>query len=447
VSRRAIRQGWLVSAALLGLGFGAATAFGQARMPAGTGTAPAPAGVITLADALRMARANSPALQAALAATGAAHAARIQARSGLLPNLSLNNQFLYTQPNGTPTGVYIANNGTHEYINQADVHQTIGVAQAAGYRSAAAVEDVARAQAEIAARGLVYTVVQAYDALVVAQRKYATAKQAGQDAQRFLTITRDREHGGEAAHADVIKAEIQLQQSQRNLSEAALTEGAARNELAILIFPDYRTRYQVADDLRTPAALPPFATVQAQAAKHNPSVAAAMAALRQADQNVWVARGAIIPSLGLDYYYGIDANQFATTFDGIRNLGSSVLATVNVPLWNWGATEAQIAAAHLQVRQARVELSFQQRQLLADLHSFYAEAQTARAELDSLKRSVDLAAESLRLATLRYQAGEALVLEVVDAQNTLVLARNAYDDGQARYELALANLQTLTGTL
>jgi outer membrane protein len=51
------------------------------------------------------------------------------------------------------------------------------------------------------------------------------------------------------------------------------------------------------------------------------------------------------------------------------------------------------------------------------------------------------------LTTLRYQAGESTVLEVVDAQNTLTAARNAYDDGQARYRIAQANLQTLTGTL
>jgi outer membrane protein TolC len=37
------------------------------------------------------------------------------------------------------------------------------------------------------------------------------------------------------------------------------------------------------------------------------------------------------------------------------------------------------------------------------------------------------------------------VLEVVDAQTTLFSARNAYDDGLARYRLALAALQTLTG--
>jgi outer membrane protein TolC len=39
------------------------------------------------------------------------------------------------------------------------------------------------------------------------------------------------------------------------------------------------------------------------------------------------------------------------------------------------------------------------------------------------------------------------VLEVVDAQSTLADARNAYDDGLSRYRLALASIQTLTGTI
>ena len=82
---------------------------------------------------------------------------------------------------------------------------------------------------------------------------------------------------------------------------------------------------------------------------------------------------------------------------------------------------------------------------MPDLQTFYDEAQTARAELESLNQSAELAAESLRLTTLRYQAGEATVLEVVDAQNTLTLARNAFNDGQVAVRVALANLQTLTG--
>jgi outer membrane protein TolC len=39
------------------------------------------------------------------------------------------------------------------------------------------------------------------------------------------------------------------------------------------------------------------------------------------------------------------------------------------------------------------------------------------------------------------------VLEVVDAQNSLVVAESAREDGILRYQTALANLQILTGTM
>ncbi|MGE5073582.1 MAG: TolC family protein [Anaerolineae bacterium] len=51
----------------------------------------------------------------------------------------------------------------------------------------------------------------------------------------------------------------------------------------------------------------------------------------------------------------------------------------------------------------------------------------------------------MRLTTLRYKGGVATVLEVVDAQNAMATARNAYADGQTRYRVALAVLQTVTG--
>jgi outer membrane protein len=64
-----------------------------------------------------------------------------------------------------------------------------------------------------------------------------------------------------------------------------------------------------------------------------------------------------------------------------------------------------------------------------------------------LQRSSELAADSLRITTLRYTNGEATVLEVVDAQTTFAQASAGYHDGALRYRVALANLQTLTGVL
>jgi outer membrane protein TolC len=169
--------------------------------------------------------------------------------------------------------------------------------------------------------------------------------------------------------------------------------------------------------------------------------------VQQAGHDVTGARAGYLPSLSLDYFYGIDAARFATRTDGISNLGTSAMATLNIPIWNWGSTQSKVRQAELRQTQAKRELSFAQRKLLAEIQSRYAEADTALNELGGLSRSAELAAESLRLITLRYKDGESTVLEVVDAQTTFAQANAAYHDGAARYRVALANLQTLTGVL
>ncbi|MFI5105213.1 MAG: TolC family protein, partial [Terriglobales bacterium] len=133
--------------------------------------------------------------------------------------------------------------------------------------------------------------------------------------------------------------------------------------------------------------------------------------------------------------------------NGVSNLGSAAAATLTLPIWNWGATQSRIKQAQLRRAQAQRELSLAQRKLLAEIKSLYGEADTALNELAGLSRSAELAAESLRLTTLRYKNGEATVLEVVDAQTTAAQANFGYQDGAVRYRVALANLQTLTGVL
>jgi outer membrane protein TolC len=126
-------------------------------------------------------------------------------------------------------------------------------------------------------------------------------------------------------------------------------------------------------------------------------------------------------------------------------LGYSGQITLNVPLWNWGATHSKVKQAALREKQAELDLDVTQRHVEASIYSSYKEAQTALAEVTSLRESTELAAESLRLTLLRYRAGEASALEVVDAQTTASAARDAYVDGLLRYRVGFAALQALTG--
>jgi outer membrane protein TolC len=417
----------------------------QEPQPASSTQAPL---TLTLQDALTRARTNSVQFQAALTDQGIAHEDKVQARAGLLPSVNFNNEFIYTQPNGTVSGVFIANNTVHEYLSQGDVHQVIGYTNYADYRRARALEAVARAKAEVAKRGLVVAVVQDYYGLIAAQRKYANVQRAATEAQQFLALSQKLENGGEVAHADVIKAQIQSNDRQRDLREAQLAMDKSRLDLAVILFPDFNLNFTVVDDAQLAPPLQSFDEFVKAAETKNPDVRASSASFQAAKFEVTSAQSAYLPTLTLDYFYGIDAPHFAVHEpDGTRNLGYAVTATLNIPIWNWGATRSKVVQANLKRKQAQRELTFAQRKLQADMRELYAEAEAAHAELELLKNSADLAAESLRLTILRYQGGESTVLEVVDAQNTLTQARNAFSDGEVRARTAVANLQTLTGTM
>ena len=425
--------------------------------PAPQGQSDAPA-TLTFEDALNLARKNSPTFLSAKTDAALAHEDKVQSRAALLPNVNFTTQAFYTQPRSgaSPTDPrFIAGNGVHEYLSQGNVHEALSLEGLGGLRHAQAAEAVARARSEIAARGLVLTVVQTYYGFVVAQRKYATAQKLAEEGQHFLIISRKLENGGEVAHSDVIKAQLQFNQQSRDLREAQLAMNRTRLDLAVLVFPNFNQNFSVVDDLQALDPLASLEEVRAAAGRKNPELRAALASVDVAKGDVSAAWGAMLPSLGLDYSYGIDATHFATrstTVDALgnptrlNNLGYSTSATLQFPIFSWGAGISKLKQAHLRRTQAQVELSSTQRQLLANLQTFYDEARVSREERESLQQSSELAADSLRLTTLRYQAGEATVLEVVDAQNTLALSRNAYDDGQARYRTALANLQILTGT-
>jgi len=419
---------------------------GQRPAPAPAAGSPGTPVVLTLADALERAKANSPQFQAAVTELGLAREDRYQARAALLPGVNYNNSFIYTQGNGTASGRYIGNNGVHEYISQGAAQEVIGAEKVLEYQRAAATHALSKARAEIAARGLVVTVVQSYYGLLAAQTRTTNAERAHDEGDHFLELSRKLEEGGEVAHSDTIKAQIQANDLKRAWDEARLAEQNARLALAVLLFPTFFQDFRLVNDLGNLPALPPLNELAEMAAKNNPELQAAFATLWVTNKQVSIAKAGYLPALSVEMFYGIDANQFAKRApDGTQYLGYAGTVTLNIPVWNWGATQSRVRQAELQRHQAQVEFSAAQRQAAADLQSFYSEAQVAYEQLQLLKQTAEMAEQSLRLTTLRYQAGEASALEVVDAQNTLTSAGNNLHDGEARYHLALANLQTLTG--
>ncbi len=410
---------------------------------------------ISLKEAIRKAQASEPSYASAVADSRTANLDRSITRSALLPSVDFHNQALYTQPSTNPvisansqsTPRFIANNAVHEYTSQGIVSETLGLNSFADVRRADAAALKAAALQEIARRGLVVTVTDLYYNVIASDHRVTIAEQAHREATDFLSLTKKREEGREAAHADVVKAQLEELRRNREVANARVNAEKARLELGVLLFSDPRTPYTLEDppDITT---LESREEVEATASKNSPEMKAALAVMHASDADVLSARSGYLPTLSMNYFYGIDAPQFAVNGpDHTRNLGYSASVTVDLPVWDWLAAQHKVKQSEIRRNAARVALTAAQRQLIAHINETYSEAVTARDQLASLDVSVQTAAESMRLTKLRYTGGEATVLEVVDSQTAYVDAENFREDGLVRYKTALANLQTLIGTM
>jgi outer membrane protein TolC len=454
------RTSALVAMTTLFIGAANAGAQNGPAVPLALAHPDAPSGaplVVTLADALQRAKQNEPQFLASAAEAANAADDRAQAKASMLPTFGATTQYLGNQSSPElRTGRFVAMDGVNMYRAWLTAHQEIstGTFTGAPLRKADAAAEAAKARLDVAQRGLAVTVTRNYYGLIAAERKYATAQLSAQQTQRFFDIAQQQERLGQVAKSDVVKAEIAYRQQRQAFDEATLAMDNARLSLAVLIFPAFNENFSVVDDMQSAPALPPFADVRAMAERGNPDLRAADALLRAAGEDVRVSRNALLPNLVIDAMYGIEANEFALhsrvaadpSLGVLPNLGYAVTVNLSVPLWDWGGLRSKVHQSETRQKQAQATLTQAQRLLVSNLYSTYNETLTARAAADSLRRVAELATDSLRLTTLRYQAGESSALEMVDAQSTLVQARNAADDADVRYRVAIASLQTLTGT-
>jgi outer membrane protein TolC len=413
---------------------------------------------VTLQDALERARKLDPTLLGAMYDAKSAHEDRLQARNAMLPTITATTAYLGTQGDGgkISDGRFVTNDGIHVYRAWGVYREDLSPAllMGTGYKRAKAAEALANAKSEIARRGLTVTVTKDYYGLVVAQRKYATAQAGLDQSKKFLDLTQGFERQGQGPHSDAVKAEIQYRIQKQAFDEARFAMEDARLTLAVILFPDFNENFTVVDDLDSAPALPPFPDIQAMAEKQNPDMRAALETARESELDVKAAKTAFLPTLTVENDYGMEANCFAircarASFPEVGvvpNIGYFLTVTLEVPVWDWGTLRSKLHQAEYKQQSAKAQLSLAQRTAVSELYANYDEALVARSALEEARATAELATEGLRLTNLRYQAGASPATEVVDAETTLVTARNAYADAQVRYRTILATLQTLTGS-
>lgn len=376
-----------------------------------------------------------------------------QAKGAFLPTFSLPLSYIFSSPlhgpdqRGVPIlsrpPAFIANDGINVYelfgaaVGEIDLS---GRLRASLDRSRA---NVVRAQAAalVARRGLVSAVTESYYALSLARSRRVLAEDVASSAEEFVSITRVLFEAGEVAEADLVKARAESSARVDETWQARAAEREAAETLNALTGLAFGEIPNV-DDITSRAPDPAdVAGLSVDRVAMRPEFAAADAEIRAADADVRIAKADRRPSLGYAVFAGINDTTIAPS----RDLGVSAAVTLTVPLFDWGATKSRQRQAELHREAASRERARTERVLQSEFWIARAHTDTAVERIRASASGVDDARRSLDLATLRYRAGEAPSLEVIDARRVYAERRGAYVQAMFDYRVSLDQLRRASG--
>lgn len=267
-------------------------------------------------------------------------------------------------------------------------------------------------------------------------------EQSVRDAEEQLRIQRLRFEAGTVARIDVVRAETQLQQAQADLiaarQGAQLSEQVFNNVLARPI--DTPVVLQDVTELPPVTATPQDLSAYAQ--QNRPEVRAlrntqdALANVRRATE------AGLSPSLSVGVNYQRNVGDV-----GFNSRRESTVGTIqlNLPVFDSGVTRARVRAARQDEEQVRIQLEQVQLGVSLEVRQAYTNVVNTQARLETARKQLELAQENYRVALVRNQAGEGILLELTDAQTQLTAARTAVVSARYDYLQAFSELQRAIG--
>lgn len=421
-------------------------------LAAGCGAAAASAE--TLGDAIALAYQTNPTLQAERAQLRATDEEYVQAEAGLRPTVNGSGSYSYqnqqVSETGTP-GFNVSGGGESGAISVSQPLYTGGRASA----------QIDAAQADIIAerenlrrteQGVLQSVIGAY----LDVRRDAEQETISQDnvnvLARQLEETDARFDAGQLTRTDTAQSQARLALARSQLASAQSVLAQARAAYAAVVG---QNPGELAPEPPIAPLLPASVDAAFDAAEHdNPRLRQADAAEQASAARLAEAKAATRPTVSLSGQYGYVSQQqgLSGAFNGAAGvtqseLGGSVTANVNVPIFTGGMNSSRIRQAAEQDNVARIGIESARRQVLQAVSQAWNQLLGARASLvadQEQVRSDTVAFEGVRE---EQKVGLRTVLDVLNAQQELESSQLQLVGARHDEYVAAAAVLAATGAL
>ena len=313
--------------------------------------------------------------------------------------------------------------------------------QARGALEGAAEQDLRGVQV-----GFTAELARAYFELRGAQEQLEVARESAENQRRTYELTRERLEAGRGSAFDTERAQAQLSSTLATIPAREADVAAAQYLIGTLVG---RSPTEVAHELEQPGRVPPLpevTTIDAPEAvvRARPDVASAERFAAAQGAFVGAAKASYLPRLTIGGSAGYVAPEFNTL--GEQGMGRYAIGpVVSWPLLDLGRVKAEVSAAEAREDMARAQYQHAVLAAMQDLETTLVRYRTARQGLERLEEASAASERAAQLARLRFREGVTDLLQVLDAERTLLFAQDRLAQGRVDAATAYAALYRAVG--
>jgi outer membrane protein TolC len=292
------------------------------------------------------------------------------------------------------------------------------------------------------ARELVVTVIVSNYLLLIADQSEVESARSQRDTARVLfQQTSDQHTAGLAAAVDVLRSQVELQSREQKLIVANNNLAKQKLVLARAIGLPLGQKFEITTQISyEDLSVPPLDDAIQSAYKARPDFQSQMNQIRSAELTKQASLAERYPSIESVADYGITGVNPASTHGTV-----DAAVTLRVPIFQGGKVHGDVVRADASLQRARQVLEDLRAQIDQEVRDAYFDLESAAQEVAVEKSTVQLATETLRQSRDRFNSGVTDNIEVVQAQDALATANDAYIASLYSYNVAKISLARAIG--
>jgi outer membrane protein TolC len=294
-------------------------------------------------------------------------------------------------------------------------------------------------QHQFIVRQTLFGVAQAYYEVLKQQAIVEVNRQTVDLAGTQLDISQKRYNVGDVARTDVARARATLEDARRAMIESKNALAVARNTIGNILNLGGDTGFELAEPQAAQDDAMPFDVALNAAYNEREDFKIAQIAVDQdiARRNIVLGEYAprAVAQLGEDWSLGHASNSKT------RSDASSVVVSVQVPVFTGGQREIDLRTANYQIQQTRIALETTTKSIQQEVKTAWLQVRTLAQAIESLKAEVAAALQNYNDLQAQYHAGAAISLDVQTALRDLNNSRATLAGDRCDYQVALRDLK------